>query len=109
MNKGDLVKVIVNKTDNKLTKDEADDLVGALLSKMTTSLLGGEIVRLYTIGSLQLYQGNTRRCRNICKGEWIQIPPKLRVRFKISPVLKRRLAKMDATNATLRKNGVSSL
>lgn len=95
MTKSDLVGLLVNKTNNKLTRPEADDAVSYLLSGIVNSLLSGEKVKLHNLGSLELFEGAPRLCRNVVKNEALPIPAKTRIRFVPSSVLKRRIAKRD--------------
>lgn len=95
MTKNDLVGLLMSKTDGKITRIEADDAITAVLSSMVTLLLSGEKVKLYNIGTLSLFEGAPRKCRNVIRNEAMLVPAKTRVKFTPSSVLKRKLAKMD--------------
>lgn len=99
MTKSDLVGLLVTKTGNRLTRPEADDAVTYLLSGIINSLLSGERVKLHNLGSLELFEGAPRLCRNVVKNEALSVPAKTRVRFVPSSVLKRRIAKRDGIAA----------
>lgn len=98
MTKSDLIGLLVNKTNNKLSRPEADDAISYLLTGIANSLLSGERVKLHNLGSLELFEGAPRLCRNVVKNEALPIPAKTRVRFIPSSVLKRRIAKRDGVS-----------
>jgi nucleoid DNA-binding protein len=95
LTKADLISELVIASNNKLDKMEADDCITTLLNKMVYSLLNGDVIKLHNIGSLQLFQGAQRLCRNVVRGEPILVPAKTRVRFITSSVLRKRLARLD--------------
>lgn len=95
MTKSDLVGLLVTKTSGRLSRPEADDAVTYLLTGIANSLLSGERVKLHNLGSLELFEGAPRLCRNVVKNEELRVPAKTRVRFVPSSVLKRRIAKRD--------------
>ena len=98
MTKSDLVGLLVTKTGNKLSRPEADDAVTYLLNGISNSLLSGERVKLHNLGSLELFEGAPRLCRNVVKNEALPVPAKTRIRFIPSSILKRRIAKRDGVS-----------
>lgn len=95
LTKSDLVGMLVNKTNSKLSRPEADDAITYLLTGISNSLLSGERVKLHNLGSLELFEGAPRLCRNVVKNEALPVPAKTRVRFVPSSVLKKRIARRD--------------
>ena len=95
MTKMDLVEVVLGLGKGKLEKEDADDIVSGIFRKISNSLLDGETIKMFGIGSLSLFQGSPRVCRNVIAGTTIAVPEKTRVRFVTSSLLKSRLAKLD--------------
>lgn len=95
MTKTDLVNLLLSRTNSKLTKAEADDAITSMLSGITGALLNGDRVKLHNVGSLELYEGAPRLCRNVIKNEALPIPAKTRVRFTPSSVLKKKMERVD--------------
>jgi nucleoid DNA-binding protein len=93
MTRMDLVETVIEKTG--LNKELADDVVYAILKKVSDSLLNQEMVKLHGVGTLVLFEGKERFCRNVVKGEPLKVPPKTRVRFITSGILKKKLKKLD--------------
>ncbi len=95
MTKLDLVEVVLELSRGKLEKEDADDIVSGIFRKISNSLVEGETIKMYGIGSLSLFEGSPRVCRNVIAGTTINVPSKIRVRFTTSSLLKSRLAKLD--------------
>lgn len=95
MTKLDLVEVVLGLSRGKLEKEDADDIVSGIFKKISNGLLEGETIKMYGIGSLSLFEGSPRVCRNVIAGTTINVPSKTRVRFTTSSLLKSRLAKLD--------------
>jgi nucleoid DNA-binding protein len=95
MTKFDLVEAVLGLSNGKLEKEDADDIVSGVFRKISNSLIEGETVKMYGVGSLSLFKGASRVCRNVIAGTTIDVPAKTRVRFTTSSLLKSRLAKLD--------------
>ena len=99
MTKSDLVGLLVSKTNSKLSRPEADDAVTYLLNGISNSLLSGDRGRLHNLGSLELFEGAPRLCRNVVTNEALPVPAKTRVRFIPSSILKKKIARRDGVAA----------
>ena len=95
MTKFDLVEVVLGLGRGKLEKEDADDIVSGIFKKISNSLVEGETIKMFGIGSLSLFEGSPRVCRNVIAGTTIEVPAKTRVRFTTSSMLKNRLKKLD--------------
>jgi integration host factor subunit alpha len=95
MTKMDLVEVVLELGRGKLEREDADDVVTGIFRKISNSLVAGDTVKMFGIGSLSLFKGSPRVCRNVIAGTTIAVPAKTRVKFVTSSLLKSRLTKLD--------------
>lgn len=95
MTKSDLVEILIESSNGRLDKDEADDCITTILGKIAGALIRGEVVKLHNIGSLKLYRGAARLCRDVVRGLPLAVPAKARVRFITSSILKKKLGKLS--------------
>jgi integration host factor subunit alpha len=95
MTKFDLVEVVLEMSRGKLEKEDADDIVSGIFRKISNSLVAGETIKMFGVGSLSLFKGSPRVCRNVIAGTTIDVPAKTRVKFVTSSLLKSRLTKLD--------------
>jgi len=80
MNKGELVGEVAGKAG--LTKKDANNVIDAMTSAITDSLVREEKVTLVGFGTFQVMKKKARRGRNPQTGEEIQIPAKKVAKFK---------------------------
>ncbi len=79
MNKAQLVNALVDA--HGITKTQANDVVGTVLSTLRGSLAKGETVQLVGFGSFTVVSRAARKGRNPSTGEAIKIAATKRVRF----------------------------
>lgn len=80
MNKGDLIVAVA--TERGISQREAGEVIDTVLESMKEGLANDGEVTLRGFGSLKIVEAAARTGRNIKTGETIQIPERLRVKFK---------------------------
>jgi DNA-binding protein HU-beta len=80
MNKGDLVSKIAEAGD--LGKNQANDVLNAVLDSISDALKSGDKVTLIGFGTFSVSEREARQGRNPQTGQTIQIPAKKVVKFK---------------------------
>ena len=78
-----------------LSRNESAEHVEAVLSEISDRLIGGEIVKISSFGTLQVRQKNGRVGRNPKTGEEVPIDPRRVLVFKASQVLKDKINSGD--------------
>ncbi len=78
-----------------LSRNESAEHVEAVLSEISDRLIGGEIVKISSFGTLQVRQKNGRIGRNPKTGEEVPIDPRRVLVFKASHVLKDKINSGD--------------
>ncbi|MEH6474073.1 MAG: integration host factor subunit alpha [Sneathiella sp.] len=78
-----------------LSRNESAEHVEAVLSEISDRLIGGEIVKISSFGTLQVRQKNGRVGRNPKTGEEVPIDPRRVLVFKASHVLKDKINSGD--------------
>jgi nucleoid DNA-binding protein len=101
MNKADLVDVVQDLVDRKLTRPECDDLVTAVFNKIVNGILSGDLVRMHNVGTFRAIPVRSKKGRDFRTNTPIETPPTIRVRFIPSLNLKRKFPKLYAA---LQKN-----
>lgn len=91
MNKNDLIAVVADQSG--LSKADATKAVDCVFDTITTSLKGGDEVRLVGFGTFNVTRRAASEGRNPRTGEKIQIPASNQPKFKAGKGLK------DAVNA----------
>ena len=86
MTKADLITAI--STDTGLSKKDSETALGSVLSSITTSLQGGNDVRLVGFGTFKVSDRAARTGRNPRTGESIQIAASKVPTFKAGKELK---------------------
>ena len=86
MNKNDLITAVA--TASGLSKTDSAGAVDAVFSSITTSLKGGEEVRLVGFGTFSVADRAASEGRNPRTGEKIQIPASKQPKFKAGKGLK---------------------
>ena len=84
MNKADLVEVVGRVVS---TRKEAQAAVEAVVNAIRVTLRSGEKVVLSGVGSLHVKMQKAKVGRNVRTGEVVPIPPRRKVRFKMSKEL----------------------
>ena len=80
MNKGDLIVAVA--TAREISQREAGDVIDCVIESIKEGLANDSEVTLRGFGSLMIVEAAARTGRNIKTGETIQIPQRLRVKFK---------------------------
>ncbi len=80
MNKGDLVSKIAEA--GGLGKNQANDVLNAVLDSISDALKSGDKVTLIGFGTFSVSEREARQGRNPQTGQTIQIPSKKVVKFK---------------------------
>ena len=80
MNKAELVEEVADQTG--LTKKASREVVDAIISAITDSLVREERVTLVGFGTFQVMERKARRGRNPRTGKELQIPAKKAPKFK---------------------------
>jgi|TARA_R110002096_G_scaffold31976_3_gene93272 DNA-binding protein HU-beta len=91
VNKNDLIAVIADQTG--LAKGDATKAVDCVFDTITSTLKGGDEVRLVGFGTFNVTRRNASEGRNPRTGEKIQIPASNQPKFKAGKGLK------DAVNS----------
>ena len=78
-----------------LSRNESSEHVEAVLSEISDRLIGGEVVKISSFGTLQVRQKNGRVGRNPKTGEEVPIDPRRVLVFKASHVLKDKINSGD--------------
>ncbi len=86
MNKNDLITAVA--TASGLSKADSSGAVDAVFSSITTSLKGGEEVRLVGFGTFSVADRAASEGRNPRTGEKIHIPASKQPKFKAGKGLK---------------------
>ena len=86
MNKEDLISQVANSVG--VTRSEASKSVDAVFSSITSSLKGGNDVRLVGFGTFLVHDRAATTGRNPRTGESIQIPAKKVPKFRAGKFLK---------------------
>ncbi|WP_374763823.1 integration host factor subunit alpha [Yunchengibacter salinarum] len=77
-----------------LSRNESADLVEAVLEELSSTLVGGENVKISSFGSFLVRQKNGRMGRNPKTGEEVPINPRRVLVFRPSQVMKDRINKV---------------
>ena len=75
-----------------LSRNESADLVESILSQISSSLVGGDNVKISSFGSFLVRQKGGRIGRNPKTGEEVPIEPRRVLVFRPSQVMKERIA-----------------
>ncbi len=86
MNKNDLVGVVAERAG--LTKAQAAEAVDAVLDAVTSTLKGGDDVRLVGFGTFAVTRRKATKGRNPATGAEIDIPASNQAKFKPGKALK---------------------
>jgi integration host factor subunit alpha len=100
LTKADLVDVVYDR-HGALTKDEAADIVDAILGIVKTNLGNGRAVRIKNFGVFEVAERAGRMGVNPASGEKMFIPPHKGLSFRPAARLKRQVSKpKSAAKAT---------
>ncbi|MCV6546050.1 MAG: HU family DNA-binding protein [Cohaesibacter sp.] len=86
MNKNELISAVADKSG--LTKAQAGDAVDALFDTISSTLKGGDEVRIIGFGNFSVTERAATEGRNPRTGETIQIPASKTPKFKAGKGLK---------------------
>lgn len=89
MNKGELIKSVVEKTN--LTKKEVDLILTTILETIVDAVSAGDKVTLVGFGSFEARERRGRHGRNPKTGEKIEIPPSRLPTFSVGKFFKKRV------------------
>jgi DNA-binding protein HU-beta len=89
MNKNELIEQVAGKTG--LTKSAATEAVEAILDVISTTLIGGEDVRLTGFGTFRISERKASEGRNPRTGETIKIEAARAIKFRQGSELKDRV------------------
>jgi DNA-binding protein HU-beta len=89
MNKGDLIKAVVEKTN--LTKKEVDLILTTILETIVDVVSKGDKVTLVGFGSFEARERKERQGRNPKTGEKINIPPSRLPAFSVGKFFRKRV------------------
>jgi nucleoid DNA-binding protein len=89
MNKAELIGRVADRM--KLTKKETQQLYDALVQEMTESLSKGSTIAFPGFGIFSVTKVQKRKGFNPLMEKWMMLPPKMKLRFKVSATLKKRI------------------
>jgi DNA-binding protein HU-beta len=89
MNKGELIKAVVEETN--LTKKEVDLILTTILETIVDAVSKGDKVTLVGFGSFEARERKERQGRNPKTGEKINIPPCRLPAFSVGKFFKKRV------------------
>jgi len=91
LTRADLAEAVVEKVG--LPRNESQDLVERVLDEISSSLAGGDTVKLSSFGSFGLRQKGQRIGRNPKTGKEVPITPRRVLVFRPSNIMKDRINK----------------
>ncbi len=89
LTRADLAEAVVEKVG--LPRNESQELVELVLSEISTTLAGGESVKLSSFGSFGIREKGERIGRNPKTGEEVPITPRRVLVFRPSNIMKDRI------------------
>lgn len=89
LTRADLAEAVVEKVG--LPRNESQDLVELVLKEISTTLAGGEAVKLSSFGSFGIREKGERIGRNPKTGEEVPITPRRVLVFRPSNIMKDRI------------------
>jgi len=92
MTKADLIKVLIEKTG--LLNKECAQSVEAVFELMRASLETGQQVKISGFGVFEVKEKNERRGRNPQTGKELKIAERRVLKFKASPLMKKRMEQL---------------
>ena len=92
MTKIQLINAVIEKTG--LLNKECRQLVESIFELMRTNLISGEKVKIAGLGIFDVKSKKVRRGRNPQTGEQLEISGRKVLRFKPSPIMKKRMEQL---------------
>ena len=92
MTKADLINALIEKTG--LLKKECAQLVESIFELMSAKLESGEQVKIAGFGLFDVKVKKVRRGRNPQTGEQLEISSRKVLKFKPSPIMKKRMEQL---------------
>jgi len=92
MTKADLTSALNEKTG--LLNKECAQLIESIFELMRATLESGEQVKIAGLGAFNVKEKNVRRGRNPHTGEQLEISGRRVLRFKVSPVMKKKMEQL---------------
>ena len=89
MTKSQLIEAVSERID--MPKAQAERLVNAIFDEMRMALCNGSRIEFRGFGSFQVREYKSMVARNPRTGEPVQVPPRRRVRFRMSDLIFKRL------------------
>lgn len=91
MNKAELVKKMVEKSEVELTNKQAEAALNAFMASVEEALVNGDKVQLVGFGTFETRERAARQGRNPQTGEPIEIAASKSAAFKVGKALKEKL------------------
>jgi DNA-binding protein HU-beta len=85
MNKRELITAAATKSG--ITQREIQQCIDPFLECMLEALEKGETIIIQKFGTFSVKERNERKARNPSTGEYITVPPKKVVKFKVTPMI----------------------
>lgn len=91
MNKSDIYEYLKNEFPH-LNKEDLKKVLDGTFEAMIEELKSGNRIEIRGLGSFKIKTRETRIAKNPKTGEWVEVPEKKTVYFKVGKVLKKKLA-----------------
>lgn len=106
MSRGKVIKRVAktlrerrNKGEDRIRKKDVQEVVNTTFDEMIEMLLEGELLNIYGLGKLKIVTRRAFLARNPKTGERVPVPEKLQFKMRASAGLKRRMEKVEITDA----------
>lgn len=103
LTKNELVRRFQEILPYEMNKEQSKMAVDALCQTIHDSLLNGDNVTIYDVGTLNAIDKPERQARNPMTGETVTVAPNMTCKFKISPKLKQELKDINPNKRKSRK------